>query len=125
MVLKLRTSSSRRRSRNRPFDRNELTIVESLLDSVWPWWRNRRRGVNIGFRCRCSIGFWHICRCRLHICVSHDNVIGFIGVGGGSLKIFNLHLTSWRVWHLHVHFWNCFFDNGGSWDTFFFLSFIG
>ena len=131
MVIKLRTSS-RWRSQNRPFDSDKLAIVECFLYSVWPWWRNRSSGINRGVRlhicCRCIIGFiglWHSVRCRLYSVFSHDHVIGFSGVSGGSLRILNLHLRSWRVGHGHVHFRNNFFSDGGSRDTFFYLFLFG
>ena len=81
--------------------------------------RNRSSSI-IGFA-----DFWFLGWCRLHICFSHDNVKGFIGVGGGSLKIFYLHLMSWRVGHKHVHFRNSFFRVWGCRDTFFFFGVIG
>ena len=81
--------------------------------------RNRSSSI-IGFA-----DFWLLGWCRLHICFSHDSVSGFIGVGGGSLKIFYLHLMSWRVGHRHVLRENSFVSSWGSGDTFFFLGVIG
>ena len=107
-------------------------MIVCLLNCIGPWWRNRSSGSNSGFGLHnrsfssiVSIEFWYSAWDRLHNSFSHDYVIGFIGVGGGSLKVFNLHLMSWRVWHRHVHVRNNFFSNGGSRDTFFFLFVIG
>ena len=81
--------------------------------------RNRSSGIS-GFA-----DFWFLGWCRLHICFSHDSVIGFIGVGGGSLKIFYLHLMSWRVGQRHVLLENSFFSSWGSRNMFFFFGVIG
>ena len=116
-------------NQNWPANGHKLTMIICLLNGVWPgrWYRSRGIGFKLQIYIRCNMSF----RCsdisfRRHISVSHDNVIGFIGVGGGSFNIFNLLLMNRRVGHRHVHIWNCFFFNRwGSKYTYLFFIFLG
>lgn len=79
------------------------------------------KGVRLHICCRCISGFMHGVDSRRHINFSHDNVIGVSSVVGGRLRIFNLHLSSWRVGHRHVLLENIFLVGRGCGNTFFYL----